>query len=87
MKQISEVHLYQGVKFGAQVIKYVLLDAAFSDATQRTGNMADIAVESGGPIGVRITNSKRDEEIIVPFNNVAYIKYAKQEVTALKKAK
>jgi hypothetical protein len=84
-KQISEVHLYQGVKFGTQVIKYVLLDAAFSDATQRTGNVAEIAVEGSAPIGVRVSNAKRDEEIIIPFNNVAYIKYVKTQ--EIKKAK
>lgn len=80
-KVISEVHLYQGVKFGNSVIKYVLLDSAYSDAGMKQGNTAEV-VEG---IGVRIFNNKRDEDIVVPFNNVAYFKYVK--IAELKKAK
>jgi hypothetical protein len=75
MKQIAEVHFYQGVKFGGSVIRFISLDSAFSDATLRRGNIAE--VEDG--IGVKVSNDKSGEEIIVPFNNVAFLKMVKLE--------
>jgi len=80
-KQISEVHFYQGVKFGGSVIRFISLDSAFSDATLKRGNTAEVA----DGIGVRVSNEKSGEEIIVPFNNVAFLKMVK--VASLKKAK
>jgi hypothetical protein len=66
-KQISEVHIYKGVKFGGQVVTYVSLDSAFSDKTLAKGNLATLMEH-----GVRLTNEKTKEEVIVPFNNISF---------------
>jgi hypothetical protein len=78
-KQIAEVHFYQGVKFGNSVIKFISLDSAFSDARLRKGDEAFLM-----DIGVRVLNHAKDEEIIVPFNNVSFIKLVKNKVESAK---
>lgn len=84
MEQISEVHFYQGVKFGGSVIRFVALDSSFSDARLKRGNMASI--KEG--IGVQIANAESKERIVVPFNNVAFIRYLDSaEVKDTKKSK
>jgi hypothetical protein len=81
-KQISEVHFYQGVKFGGSVIKFIALDSAFSDARLRKGDIAELL-----DFGVKVSNDKREEEILVPFNNVAFVKMVKQNSVEVKKSK
>jgi hypothetical protein len=72
MKKIVQVMFYQGVNYGGSTIKYIALDEAMSDATLRRGNKAELAE---GGIGVMVTNDRSGETVLVPFNNVAYIKY------------
>lgn len=74
-KEISEVHFYQGVKFGGSVIRFVILDSAYSDATLRRGNKAKL--HDG--VGVTVVNENSGEEITVPFNNISYIKFVKTQ--------
>lgn len=71
MEIISEVHFYQGVKFGGSVIKFIALDSALSDARLHRGNKAKI--DAG--IGVRVYNEGTGEKVTVPFNNVAFVRW------------
>jgi len=78
-KQITEVHFYQGVKFGGSVIRYISLDAGITDAALRRGNEASIMMH----IGVAVDNPKSGEQIVVPFNNVAFIRFATRNTPAV----
>jgi len=82
-RKLTEVHFYQGVKFGGSVIKYITLDEYHSDKTLCRGHIAEL-----GDYGVTVSNTKSGECVMVPYNNVAYVRYeAQKPVIESKKAK
>ena len=82
-KKIIQVQFYQGVKFGAQVIRYIALDEYHSDKALLRGNHA---VMAEGGVGILVNNDRTGELILVPFNNVASVSFAVEKPEA-KKAK
>ncbi len=78
--KIMQVKFYQGVRVDAETLTSFTPDEMLSDAGLRRGRRAEMAQN-----GVVIKGNNMD--VLVPWNNVAYVQYEQVESPKLSKIK
>ncbi len=82
MKRIKMVKFYQGVLLGKDTLASFTPDDLVSDKVVTAGRTAEITER-----GVVVATRDSKMEVLVPWNNVAYVQFIEVETAKVAKAK